>query len=84
MDSELRFYIVLIGLMSAIMMIYSIYIIFDEKKKRKYYKSKIYYDTDWDMYNTMVKKQKRVIFFKRLELMWLTLLVKIKRLFKWN
>ena len=82
MDSELRFYIVLIGLMSTIMIIYSIYIIFDEKKKRKYYKSKIYYDKEWDMYNTMVKKQKRVIFFKRLELVWLTLLVKIKRFFK--
>ena len=62
---------------------YTIYVIIDEKKI-KYYKATILYDTNWDKYSTMVKKQKRVLFRKKFQLFWLIVLVKIKRLIRWD
>lgn len=77
-------YIVLI-LLSAIFSIwYCIIVIISERKKMKYYCSILLYETDWDKYSTMVKKQKRIIFKKRVYLCYLKFLVKLKELFKWK
>ncbi len=82
MNGDVIFNIVLISIMVLILIVYSVYVILDEKKKRRYYKSKIYYETDWDMYSTMVQKQRKILLQKRIQLVWLTFLVKIRRCFK--
>lgn len=82
MNGDVIFNIVLISIMVLILIVYSVYVILDEKKKRRYYKSKIYYETGWDMYSTMVQKQRKILLQKRIQLVWLTFLVKIRRCFK--
>ena len=82
MNGDVIFNIVLISIRVLILIVYLVYVILDEKKKRKYYKSKIYYETDWDMYSTMVQKQRKILLQKRIQLVWLTFLVKIRRCFK--
>ena len=50
-----------------------------EKKRTKYYNYKIKYDYDFGKYDSMLKKQKLVIFKKRVQLFFLKLLVKVKK-----
>ena len=64
-------YLVLIIIMALIMTIYSICIIIQEKQKSKYYKKTILYETNYDKYFTMVRKQKIVVLKKRLQLPFL-------------
>ena len=45
----------------------------------RFYKYKIKYDINLDKYYSMLKKQKRVILKKRLELLHLKFLLKIKK-----
>lgn len=61
--------------------------IFEERKNwdnRNFFEYKIYYDTEYSLYVDMVKKMKRVIFRKKLELFWFSLLVFLRRIFVWN
>jgi len=53
-------------------------IIDSEKKQTKYYNYKIKYDYDFAKYDSMLKKQKRILFKKRIQLVILKMLVKIK------
>lgn len=48
-------------IMVLIMMIYSICAVIQEKQKAKYYKKTILYETNYDKYFTMVRKQKTVV-----------------------
>jgi len=80
MSSGVIFNVVLCVLMIVLIISSLIYVYIDEHKKMKYYKSNLLYVTDWDKYSTMVEKQKRIIFYKKLELFWYQLLVRIKRL----
>lgn len=50
-----------------------------EKKKTKYYNYKIKYDYDFGKYDSMLKRQKLIIFKKRVKLFFLKLLVKVKK-----
>ena len=84
MSGEVKEYIVLITIMVILIIVYMIYVILDERKKLKYYKSTIFYETDWDKYNEMVIKQKRVIFKKRVQLFFLQVLVFLKGLVVWK
>lgn len=84
MDKSAIFNLVLCIIMIILLITYGIYVIIDERKKMKYYKSTLLYETDWDKYCTMVNKQKRIIFYKKFQLFLLTLLVKIKRLAIWK
>ena len=67
-----------------ILIVYLIYVILEEREKLRYYKHNILYVTDWDKYNTMVKRQRRIIIKKKFQLLFLTFLVKLKRVVKWN
>lgn len=71
-------------LMVLLLIAYCIYVIIDERKKTKYYKYTILYETDWNKYSIMVKKQKKVLFYKKVQLLFLTILVKIKRWITWK
>ena len=84
MSKDEKEYIVLITIMVVLIIVYMIYVILDERKKLKYYKSTIFYETDWDKYNEMVIKQKRVIFKKRVQLFFLQSLVFLKGLVVWK
>lgn len=82
MKSDAIVYIILIALMVILLITYSIYVIIDERKKMKYYYSNLLYVTDWDKFSTMVKKQRRIIRKKKIQLFFLTFLVKIKERFR--
>lgn len=68
----------------SLLITYGIYVLIDEKKKIKYYKKTLLYTTEWDKYYTMLQKQKRIIFYKKIQLLWLKILVGIKGLIPWN
>lgn len=87
MSRDEIFNLVLIFLMVILLITYSIYVLVDERKKwkrRKYYESQIVYETDYNMYFDMVKKQKIIIIKKSIQLFFLTILVKLKELFSWT
>ena len=84
MDRDLLLNITLCVIIALLLIAYAIYVMIDEQKKMKYYKSTLKYETDWDKYNTMLDKQKRILFSKKAQLMWLKTLVMFKRLIKWN
>lgn len=74
MNGDIVFYTVVIVIMIALITTYLIYVIADEKSKITYYKKKLLYDTHWDKYRTMAKKQKRIIFKKKYTLILLKIL----------
>lgn len=63
---------------------YSILILIKEKNRIKYYNSTLLYDTNYDKYFTLVKKQKREILKRRIQLTYLSLLTSAKELFLWK
>ena len=80
----MMFNIVLCVLLVVLSITYCVFVLFDEKSKIKYYESSLSYETDWDKYNIMVKKQKRIITIKKIKLKYYQFLVFIKRLFIWK
>ncbi len=87
MSKDLIESIVLLVIAIVLMLVYAIYIIIDERKqwnKREFFKYTLYYEIDYFLYMDMVKKMKKVLFKKRLELIGLSILVFLRRLFVWN
>ena len=78
------FNIVLCVLLVVLSITYCVYVLFDEKNKMKYYKSTLSYVTDWDKYNIMVRRQKRIILIKKVQLKYYQFLVFIKGMFVWK
>ena len=79
--------IVLLVVAMILILIYGIFVIIDERKKwnkKEFFKYTLYYEVDYFLYMDMVKKMKKVLFKKRLELVVLSILVFIRRLFVWN
>lgn len=79
--------IVLLVIAMILILIYGIFVIIDERKKwnkKEFFKYTLYYEVDYFLYMDMVKKMKKVLFKKRLELVVLSILVFIRRLFVWN
>ena len=75
------FLLVMSVLLICFLITYSIFVIVEETKKYNkisYYKSNIAYETEWDKYCTMVSKQKFVIYRKKIELLFLSILVKLR------
>ena len=77
-------YIFLCLIMLIIIILNFIYITIHNRNKAKYYSSMIYYETDWDKYTTMVKKQKKIISKKAIKIGWLKFLVKLKGIIIWK
>lgn len=87
MSKDEKGYIVLIAVMVILLIVYMVYVILDERnklKKYKYYKSTVYYETDWGKYNEMVIRQKKIIFKKKFQLLFLQTLVFLKGLVVWK
>lgn len=87
MNKDLIESIVLLVVAMILILIYGIFVIIDERKKwnkKEFFKYTLYYEVDYFLYMDMVKKMKKVLFKKRLELVVLSILVFIRRLFVWN
>lgn len=71
----------------VLLVVYMVYVIIDERKKwnkREFFKYTLYYEVDYFLYMDMVKKMKKVLLKKRIELLWLSILVMIRELFVWK
>ena len=87
MNKDLIESIVLLVVAMILILIYGIFVIIDERKKwnkKEFFKYTLYYEVDYFLYMDMVKKMKKVLFKKRLELVVLNILVFFRRLFVWN
>lgn len=87
MSKDLIFNIILVILAILLIVSYMVYVIIDERKKwnmREIFKYRIYYEVDYFLYMDMVKKMKKVLFKKKIELVCLSILVFLRRIFIWN
>lgn len=82
MNKDIIIDIIICVTLISLLIIYSIYVIIDERKKIKYYNKIICYNTNWDKYQTMLKEQNKIIINKKIELYRLKILVMIRRIFK--
>lgn len=73
-------YLILIIILSSLLIIYTVYILIDDYKKEKYYNKNIYYITEWDKYESIIKLQKGIIFRKKIKLLF----YKIRSKMKWK
>lgn len=71
-------YLILIIILSSLLIIYTVYILIDDYKKEKCYNKNIYYITEWDKYESIIKLQKRIIFRKKIKLLFYKIRSKMK------
>ena len=79
--------IILLIIAIFLLMIYMIYVLVDERKKwnkREFFKYTLYYEVDYFLYMNMVKKMKKVLLKKKLELLWLNFLLLLRRFIIWK
>lgn len=87
MSKDLIVNIILVIFAILLIVSYMVYVIIDERKKwnmREFFKYRIYYEVDYFLYMDMVKKMKKVLFKKKIELVCLSILVFLRRFFIWN
>ncbi len=86
-NRDLMINIILLIIAIFLLMIYMIYVLVDERKKwnkREFFKYTLYYEVDYFLYMDMVKKMKKVLLKKRLELLWLNFLLLLRRFIIWK
>ena len=86
-NDDVRFYVILLIIQVILSIIYAVYIIVDERKKwqkREFFKYTLRYEMDYFLYIDMVKKMRIVLFKKRVELFFLSVLVILRRIFVWK
>ena len=86
-NDDVRFYVVLLIIQVILSIIYAIYIVIDERKKwqkREFFKYTLRYEMEYFLYIDMVKKMRIVLFKKRVELFFLSVLVILRRIFVWK
>ena len=86
-NNDIRFYVILLIIQIKLSIIYAIYIVIDERKKwqkREFFKYTLRYEMEYFLYIDMVKKMRIVLFKKRVELFFLSVLVILRRIFVWK
>lgn len=86
-NDDVRFYVILLIIQVILSIIYAVYIIVDERKKwqkREFFKYTLRYEMEYFLYIDMVKKMRIVLFKKRVELFFLSVLVILRRIFVWK
>ena len=86
-NNDIRFYVILLNIQIILSIIYAIYIVIDERKKwqkREFFKYTLRYEMEYFLYIDMVKKMRIVLFKKRVELFFLSVLVILRRIFVWK
>lgn len=81
-EQQILMYVFLGGMMVIIVIVFIIKILNNSMMKTKYYNSTIYFDHDYTKHREMVEKQKIVLLKKKIQLLILTILVRIKEVFK--
>ncbi len=77
-------YIVLVSILTILLVVYCVYVIIDERKKVRYYKKILSWDTEYGKYQTMLKRQRIVILKRWWQLFYLKMLVRLKGAFSWK
>lgn len=86
-NNDIRFYVILLIIQIILSIIYAINIVIDERKKwqkREFFKYTLRYEMEYFLYIDMVKKMRIVLFKKRVELFFLSVLVILRRIFVWK
>ena len=86
-NNDIRFYVILLIIQIILSIIYAIYIVIDERKKwqkREFFKYTLRYEMEYFLYIDMVKKMRIVLFKKRVELFFLSVLVILRSIFVWK
>lgn len=86
-NNDIRFYVILLIIQIILSIIYAIYIVIDERKKwqkREFFKYTLRYEMEYFLYIDMVKKMRIVLFKKRVELFFLSVLIILRRIFVWK
>ena len=86
-NNDIRFYVILLIIQIILSIIYAIYIVIDERKKwqkREFFKYTLRYEMEYFLYIDMVKKMRIVLFKKRVEVFFLSVLVILRRIFVWK
>ena len=86
-NDDVRFYVILLIIQVILSIIYAVYIIVDERKKwqkREFFKYTLRYEMDYFLYIDMVKKMRIVLFKKKMQLILLSILVLLRRMFVWK
>ena len=86
-NKNLIFNIILLVVAIILLVIYMVYVIVDERKKwkqREFFKYTNKYEIEYLLYFDMVKKMKRILLKKKLELFKLSLLCIVRRIFVWK
>ena len=86
-NNDIRFYVILLIIQIILSIIYSIYIVIDERKKwqkREFLKYTLRYEMEYFLYIDMVKKMRIVLFKKKMQLFLLSILVLLRRMFVWK
>ena len=86
-NNDIRFYVILLIIQIILSIIYAIYIVIDERKKwqkREFFKYTLRYEMEYFLDIDMVKKMRIVLFKKRVELFFLSVLVILRRIFVWK
>lgn len=87
MDSDVVISILLLVVIMALLVLYSIFAIIEERrklKKVKYYKTTIKFSCEYFKYIDMVKKMRKVILKKKIQLVFLEFLVFMKGILIWK
>lgn len=83
--SDKYIYYFCIFIAAIMILLFIIILILDsERKKTKYYQYKIKFEEDLGKHTSMLRKQKRVLFKKQMELFFLKILARIKGVKKCN
>lgn len=86
-NNDIRFYVILLIIQIILSIVYAIYIVIDERKKwqkREFFKYTLRYEMEYFLYIDMVKKMRIVLFKKRVELFFVSVLVILRRIFVWK
>lgn len=86
-NRDLMINIILLIIAIFLLVIYMIYILVNERKnwnKPEFFKYTLYYEVDYFLYMDMLKKMKKVLLKKRLELLWLNFLLLLRRFIIWK
>ena len=79
MNIEVIIYGLFCILILSTLIILSVFINEKPEYTTRFYKYKIKYDVNLDKYYSMIKKQKKVILKKKIELLYLKILLKLKK-----
>lgn len=83
MSKSMIFNLILLFISIALLIFYLVYMFICERKtwkQREFFKYTIHYDSEYSMYFKMVKKMKKIIFKKELELLYLNILLFLRRI----